>query len=47
MLFRSGETEKNIKIPIIDDMSAVGKEEYFEVIILVQSLPNNSMNLKG
>ena len=32
VLFRTGETEKLVRIPIIDDMSAVGKEEYFEVV---------------
>ena len=31
ILFRSGETAKDIKIPIIDDMSASGTDEYFEV----------------
>ena len=29
--FKSGETAKDIKIPIIDDMSASGTDEYFEV----------------
>ena len=32
LLFRHGEIEKRIIIPIIDDMSAKGKEEYFEVL---------------
>ena len=29
--FKSGETTKDILIPIIDDMSATGTDEYFEV----------------
>ena len=29
--FKSGETAKDILIPIIDDMSATGTDEYFEV----------------
>ena len=29
--FRSGETTKLLRIPIIDDMSASGTEEFFEV----------------
>ena len=29
--FKSGETTKDIRIPIIDDMSASGTEEFFEV----------------
>ena len=37
VLFRSGETEKIIRIPIIDDMSAVGKEEFFEVQIEIRN----------
>ena len=32
--FKSGETTKDIKIPIIDDMSASGTDEYFEVLIV-------------
>ena len=31
IFFKSGETTKDIKIPIIDDMSASGTEEFFEV----------------
>ena len=31
--FRSGETTKLLRIPIIDDMSATEKEEVFEVEI--------------
>ena len=33
LFFKSGETTKDIVIPIIDDMSATGTEEYFEVDI--------------
>ena len=29
--FKSGETTKDILVPIIDDMSATGTDEYFEV----------------
>ena len=32
--FKSGETNKDIIIPIIDDMSASGTDEYFEVFII-------------
>ena len=32
VLFRSGETTKLLKIPIINDLSCVGKEEVFEVV---------------
>ena len=38
LLFRHGETEKRVIIPIIDDMSAKGKEEYFEVCCVSVSL---------
>ena len=31
LYFKHGETNKDIKIPIIDDMSASGTDEYFEV----------------
>ena len=31
LFFKSGETTKDIRIPIIDDMSASGTDEYFEV----------------
>ena len=31
IFFKSGETTKDILIPIIDDMSASGTDEYFEV----------------
>ena len=34
VLFRSGETTKLLRIPIIDDMSATEKEEVFEVEIV-------------
>ena len=33
--FKSGETTKDILIPIIDDMSATGTDEYFEVTLLM------------
>ena len=48
LLFRHGETEKRIVIPIIDDMSAKGKEEYFEVCLFVCLLWSNypSFNFK-
>ena len=35
--FKSGETTKDIKIPIIDDMSASGTEEFFEVELFALS----------
>ena len=35
--FKSGETNKDIIIPIIDDMSASGTDEYFEVFIIDNS----------
>ena len=31
LIFKTGETTKEIKITIVNDMSATGKEEYFEV----------------
>ena len=31
--FKSGETTKDILVPIIDDMSATGTDEYFEVTL--------------
>ena len=33
LFFKSGETTKDVKIPIIDDMSATGTDKNFEVDI--------------
>ena len=44
ILFRSGETTKLLRKPIIDDMSATEKEEVFEVIGAKKSTTVNIAN---